>query len=92
MAQKQKSETCPELISDSQEAYSMIISNGAIFIVAKDIKGIAFGVKTLTNIITITGELPDLQIQDSPELEFRTVHFSRMMAQKKKPQRRKILN
>ena len=61
--------------SDSPEAYTLTISNGSARIAANDTKGIAFGIKTLIKIITLTGKLPDLQIQDSPELEFRTVHL-----------------
>jgi glycosyl hydrolase family 20 len=69
------SNDCLELDFDSPEAYSLTISAGSIRIVAKDIKGIAFGVKTLIKIITLAGELPDLHIQDYPEVEFRTVHL-----------------
>ncbi len=69
------SEACVYPDSDDPEAYSLTISNGSVQIAAKDIKGIAFGIKTLIKIITLTGELPDLHIQDSPELEFRAVHL-----------------
>jgi len=69
------SDVCFRPASDSTEAYSLSISNGAVRIVAKEITGIAFGLKTLIKIIALTGELPDLEIQDSPSLDFRTLHL-----------------
>lgn len=67
--------TYSEALPDRPEAYALTISNGSICIVAKDIKGIAFGLKTLIKIISLTDELPDLQILDYPEFEFRTLHL-----------------
>ncbi len=57
------------------EAYALDVTENSISISARSINGIGYALKTLAKIKHIASNIPVMQIQDAPEIEFRTVHL-----------------
>ena len=58
-----------------QEAYAIEITDKAITIASRSIKGAAYALKTLAKLSNGAHELPALVIQDVPDIKFRGVHL-----------------